>query len=381
MYREIEEKTLSHTSESIAAMTAPRLSSHFKTPQNLINRHTGWQLGLPLAATEIAAEAVPTILAVGGGKGGVGKSVLSANLSARLAMAGFRVLAMDMDLGCANLHTHFGVGMPDRTLADFVVSRRRAFKDVLLPTPIPGLALVAGGREEVWGDVLSGKTQSLSPLYEAIFTARQELGVDFVILDLGAGTHKHTIDFFATAHMGIVTVLPEPTSIENAYVFAKSLLWSVVEAVAERIDEREALPFVKEALAKVGPGSLQSGYAECLHRLSSTYPRLVNAIMTAMSGRALGLVLNQTRSQNDIDIGHAMEHICQRYFGFDASYLGYLTYDEAVWRSLRNRRPLVKDFPHSVLSKRIGNVAAKALLKIGYQGERGDGYVSYRTTR
>lgn len=359
---------MSQTSDTIlnkAAHYYPHATQ--RIPQNLINRHGGWKLALPTYVDDVP-ENVPTILAVGGGKGGVGKSVLSANLSARLAMAGARVLVIDMDLGCANLHTHFGVGMPSKTLADFVVARRCEFKDVLLPTTIPGVALVAGGREEVWGEILSGRTENLGILLQEIFKARDNLNVDFVVLDLGAGTHKHTIDFFAAAHMGIVTVLPEPTSIENAYVFAKSLLWSIVETVAHRTDELESLQEVKEALSKVGPGSLQTGYLECLRRLTLNHPTLVASIMTAMAGRSLGLVLNQARSQNDIDIGHAMEHICQKYFGFDTSYLGYLNYDEAVWRSLRNRRLLVKDFPHSVLAKRISHVAAKALSKFGYQG-------------
>ncbi len=362
----VEEGILSQTSEHVPHLGVTIGRSQPAVPKYLVDRRDAWALGLPPYITYVP-EDLPTIIAVGGGKGGVGKSVLSANLSARLALAGYRVLAMDMDFGCANLHTHFGVGMPERTLADFVITGRRSFADILLPTPIPGLALVAGGREEVWGDILAGKVSQLSNLFAEIFAAKTQLNVDFVVLDLGAGTHKHTIDLFAAAHLGVATVLPEPTSIENVYVFAKSLLWSLVESIAERTNQTDALADAKLALSRVGPGSLHSGYLECLRKLAASHPDLVGAVLTALKGRILGLVLNQVRSQGDIDIGHAMEHICQRYFGFDASYLGYLTYDEAVWRSLRNRRLLVKDFPHSTLAKRIGLVAAKALTKFGYQ--------------
>ena len=79
-----------------------------------------------------------------------------------------------------------------------------------------------------------------------------------------------------------------------------------------------------------------------------------------MQGRYLGVVLNQARNQADMDIGQSMEHICQKYFGFQSRYLGYLNYDEAVWKSLRNRRHLMTDFPHSLIAKRLAVVANQA---------------------
>jgi flagellar biosynthesis protein FlhG len=59
------------------------------------------------------------IWAIGGGKGGTGKSLISANLGVALSKMGKQVLLVDADLGCANLHTLFGVE-PEMTLSDFV---------------------------------------------------------------------------------------------------------------------------------------------------------------------------------------------------------------------------------------------------------------------
>jgi len=60
------------------------------------------------------------VIAVGGGKGGIGKTLLSANLGVHLASRGYRVVMVDADLGGANLHTCLGVKAPRATLSDFV---------------------------------------------------------------------------------------------------------------------------------------------------------------------------------------------------------------------------------------------------------------------
>ena len=67
-----------------------------------------WLAGLPKDVEVSAGGTLPTIIAIGGGKGGVGKSVVSSNLSAKLAASGKKVLAIDLDLGGANLHLFWG---------------------------------------------------------------------------------------------------------------------------------------------------------------------------------------------------------------------------------------------------------------------------------
>jgi len=352
-------------SERSMHATPLRAPINGEMPTLLQHRRMGWTLGLPDYVT-VPEGNLPTIIAIGGGKGGVGKSVISANLAAKLALSGQRVVAIDIDLGCANLHTHFGTAMPEKSLADFVVYGRKSFAEVLLPTPVHGLAFAAGGREEAWADQLEKGPQGLKGLFEVVLRLRQQMQVDVVVLDLGAGTHRHTMDFFAAAHMGIVTVLPEPTSIENAYVFIKAMMYSLIDHVARRTGEELAAIEIKSRLATLGGAAFGDGYLEAIRRCTNEFPEFVNAFWAALGGRSLGLIVNQTRNQSDIDIGTAMEHICKRYFGFETAYLGFLNYDDAVWKSLRNRRMLVNDFPHCVLSKRMGAIAARALQKLGY---------------
>lgn len=334
----------------------------------LEHRHRGWELGLP-AYIERSAELAkpPIIIAVGGGKGGVGKSLVSANLAVRMAGNGVRVLAIDLDIGGANLHTYFGISAPAHNLADAIVYGRRTVPEVILPSGVHGVSLIAGGGEEAWGGANGIHEGTLRKLFQAIFSLKQMGLADLVILDLGAGTHRHTLDFFAAAHLGLMTVLPEPTSIENAYLFLKTSLFRMIENVGDNLGLPEVAGMTRRhLLSSDGGGRGRGGYTDKLRFVAQEHPAFIQQVGLAMASRTLGIAINQVRGQKDIDVGKSMELIGERYFGFQTRYCGYLNYDEAAWKSLRNRRLLVVDFPHSVLSKRFTELARVMLSNLGY---------------
>lgn len=326
-----------------------------------------WKLGLPFNTNLPSARQMPAIIAVGGGKGGVGKSIVSANLAATISQYGYRVLVVDLDLGCSNLHSHFGVAMPKKNLADFVLNQRMSFRDLMLPASIPGVAFVAGGKEEAWSEYLERSGDHLAPLWQSIAASRQQSKVDVVILDLGAGTQRHTMDFFSLANLGIITVLPEPTSVENAYVFFKMALWNLIDNIGRRSQQPEVAQDIKAALQSMVGGSLASGYSNSFRELQLSYPQFISELLRTMQARCLGIIVNQARDQSDIDLGLSMEHVCQKYFGFPSKSIGYLNYDDAVLKSLKNRRLLVSEFPHSMIAKRLSVAATQSLKILGIQ--------------
>jgi flagellar biosynthesis protein FlhG len=347
---------------SLKSKSADHEGSAFVT-----QHHNNWKVGLPFETLLPQPKAMPAVIAVGGGKGGIGKSIVSANLAATISQFGYRVLVVDLDLGCSNLHSHFGVTMPKKNLADFVLSQRLGFRDIMLPASIPGVAFVAGGKEEVWSEYLERPGEHLAPLWQAIVASRVQSKVDVVILDLGAGTHRHTMDFFSVAHLGLVTVLPEPTSIENAYVFFKMALWNLIDNIGRRSGQPEVSQDIKAALQSMVGGSLSTGYSSSFRELQLSYPQFIQDLQRTMQARCLGVLVNQARDQADIDLGISMEHVCQKYFGFPAKSVGYLNYDEAVLKSLKNRRLLVSEFPHSMIDKRLSVAAAQSLKILGIQ--------------
>ncbi len=337
-----------------------------RTSKKIKTHYDGWKLGLP-PYVKVEEENIPTMIAVGGGKGGVGKSVVSANLAAKLAEAGYRVLLVDLDLGCSNLHSHFGITMPEFSLADFLIKKEKKFSEILLGTKVPGIRLVAGGREADWLSILSSDRTALSPLWGELLGAKKNIGADFVVVDLGAGTATHTLDFYSGAHLGVCTVLPEPTSIDNAYVFLSSFLMRMVENVGEQIGQLDEAKDVIAALSSIKPGASKQSYAMALISFYREYPELIEGLKKALLARQVGVVVNQTRSHQDTITGDSMQRILSEFFGLFAHYLGYLNYDDATWKSLRNHGTLAIEFPHSLISRRMTSVAIEALSRLGFK--------------
>ena len=205
------------------------------------------------------------IWAVGGGKGGVGKSLVSANVAICLALMGNKVVAVDLDLGGANLHTCLGLPIPSVTLSDWVSKKITNFEDLLVSTPINNLKIISGAQDEL------GMANLKHMQKNQIIRKLGDLDADYILFDLGAGTAFNTIDFFITADKGILVVLPEPTSIENTYRFIKSVFYRRLKMI-EGVAELE--PMILESLnAKVTSGSSASP-ADLIKRITDFNPEV-----------------------------------------------------------------------------------------------------------
>jgi len=292
------------------------------------------------------------IWAIGGGKGGVGKSLVSANLSICLALMGNKVIAVDLDLGGANLHTCLGLPIPSVTLSDFVSKKVTHFDDLLVPTPIQNLKIISGAQDELG-------MANLKHMHKSEIIAKlQELDADYILFDLGAGTAFNTIDFFISADKGILVALPEPTSIENTYRFIKTVFYRKLKLI-EGLEDFESI--IDDAMnAKLASGASLSP-ADLIRKISLTHPELASKIKLEMSHFRPNLIINQVRSQADIDIGYSIQSISRKYFGIEMNFPGYLDYDQTVWQSVRKRKPLLIEFPNSRLVNNFDRIVHRLL--------------------
>lgn len=309
----------------------------------------------------------PRILSIGGGKGGIGKSFLSANMAVSLTRQGYRVALVDLDFGAANLHTCLGVPSPKIGLFDFVSGRIDNLEDVAVSGGVPGLTLFGGG-QEFWQQIRPQAAQKIR-----LISRLQRLDVDYVILDLGAGTHVNTLDFFIFSHAGIVVVVPEPTSIENAYVFLKSVLYRKLQSIVKAIHQEEV---TERLLQGLGDPRFASPPLAQLQKFASEEPELGQKILNLIQMTRLGVVMNQVRNNADAEIGSSITQISQRYFGFSAEYLGAAIFDDVVWKSLRNRRPVCVDFPDCAVSQGLMAIARTLSTRfepVAPQGKRASG--------
>ena len=146
------------------------------------------------------------------------KTFFSANLAVLLARAGVHVVAVDTDLEGANLHTWLGVKSPKRTLADFVSGREDDPRRLLVETPIPKLELIAATEGHLTDAQPSAERRA------ELLQGLRSMSCDAVLLDCGAGTHAANVDYFLAGDDGVLIFHPEPTSVENAYNFLRSVL-------------------------------------------------------------------------------------------------------------------------------------------------------------
>ncbi|MEK6580058.1 MAG: P-loop NTPase, partial [Bdellovibrionota bacterium] len=303
---------------------------------------------------------IKQIWAIGGGKGGVGKSLIASSLAVSLARQGNRVTAIDMDLGGANLHTTLGVELPKQTLSDFFNQSDSSLENFLIPTGIPYLQLISGAQDSV--SIANIQFDQKVQLLQKI----RELNTDYIVIDLGAGTGFNTIDFFLYADIGLVTVLPEPTSIENAYRFIKSAYY---RRLLHSKNLKDIRPLIHSAMDSRNAMNLKSP-SDLFREVNRAHPELGTALKREIELFRPKLVVNQARTQSDVDIGMSIKTICKKYFGIDMEYIGFLDYDSAVWQAVRRKRPFMLEFPNSKLVSNIERMVTYLTKRCGnYKNE------------
>mgnify|MGYP001082250925 FL=1 len=159
-----------------------------------------------------------TLIPIGGGKGGVGKSLTAANLAAALAEQGRHTILVDLDLGGSNLYSYLGLQNSSPGIGDFLMSKKGTLGDYQTGTAYSGLSYIPG----------DGRTPFMANLTYAhkIKLAREisRLEADYVIVDIGAGTSFNTIDYFSLSPLGMLLTTPDTPSLMNMLAFLKSFL-------------------------------------------------------------------------------------------------------------------------------------------------------------
>ncbi|EGW53700.1 flagellar synthesis regulator FleN [endosymbiont of Tevnia jerichonana (vent Tica)] len=239
------------------------------------------------------------VIAVTGGKGGVGKTNISVNLGVAMAEMGRRVMLLDADLGLANIDVMLGLH-PEFDLSHVMRGERR-LEEILVTGP-HGMKVVPGA---------SG-VQKMAELSTAqhvgLINAFSELAndVDVLLIDTAAGISDQVVSFSRAAQEVVVVVCDEPASITDAYAIIKLL-------------NRE-------------------------HGVSR-FRVLANMVRTVQEGR---------------DLYNKMCRVTDRYLDAMLSYMGSIPYDEQLRKAVKAQRPVVDGFPRSKAAQAFKNLAKKA---------------------
>jgi len=284
------------------------------------------------------------IFAFGGGKGGIGKSFLSANIAASLSKKGYNVGLIDLDLGGANQHTLFGIERPQRTIDDFIEHRVERFSDVLIPIPDYNIKLAAGVQNDLKATNFNVGQKS------RLFTAIKSLDFDFIIIDIGAGMSISTLDTFNIAPNGVLITYPEPTALENCYKFLKS---AFLRELRNHIKEKS----YKDLVDSIYDGKIliPTG-VKIIEYFTSVYSELGDMALSILGQHNYYLILNNAQPE-DMELLEHIPFAIKRFYGFNLIPLGGLPADEKVRESIRQMRIFIDLFKDRETTKRIDQIA------------------------
>ena len=276
----------------------------------------------------------PQIWAVGGGKGGIGKSVISILISLALAEKGQDTVVIDGDLGGANLHTFMGIRTPSRTLNDFISRQYATLDEVCMGTEQKGLRIICGASEVLTLANLQ-YTQKIK-----ILQAISKIEADHVILDLGAGTGFNTLDFFLSAHRQIVVMTPQPVAIQNAYAFVRNAVYRTLSRLTSR---RPSLGGLVKAAMDPKNGIRVRTVSTLLDRVAE-YGNPADAVEMAAHLKRIRptLITNMAREPRDKNAGRIIQMVSQKHLTIQAEVGGGIYFDPQINAMVSAMEPLTR---------------------------------------
>ena len=240
------------------------------------------------------------IIAVGSGKGGVGKTSITVNLGLALQQMDKKVLIMDVDLGMANVDIM--LGLTPRYNLSHILQGKCSFEDALMEGPdrlniLPGTSGVE--------DLVNISYREVGRLLEAC--ARMEEEYDIILLDIGAGVHNSIINFLMASDETLVILTPEPTAIMDAY-------------------------------------------------------SLVKILSSRDYGNKVGLIVNQVDSEKEAEkVGSRMSKVIHQYLDFSIKFQAYIPYDHNVQKAVKKQDPVMTLYPDCSAGIAINKLACKLI--------------------
>ncbi len=229
---------------------------------------------------------VPRIVAIAGGKGGVGKSTVAANLAIAIGRLGHRVALVDADLGAANLHTMMGALHPARSLSDFLDHNIETLDEARLNVA-PNVDLVPGASRPGSANLPSAQKLRL-------IRAIARLDADCILVDVGAGTSYTVVDLVGAADIKLLVVAPQLPSLHNAYALLKACVHRVIRKLSA--DETQ-ISLIDAALAAETRARTVTQLLSVLRPLDA---KLADMIEDTLSRFGAALVGNQLTTDAEV---------------------------------------------------------------------------------
>jgi flagellar biosynthesis protein FlhG len=267
---------------------------------------------------------------IGGGKGGIGKSVFTLGLGISLSRMGKKVILVDADLGGANLHTLMGVRFPPVTLEDFLLNRISNLEDIIIETRVEGIGLICGA-DDILGAANPTYNQKIRILKQI-----EDLPADLVLLDLGAGTSFNILDFFNYSQGRICIMTNQATSLQNVYGFIKSALYRQI--TREFAKDHDMLRLVLQTEG-TPPEAKVDSVEELLLQMPKDGEERLNRLLNLLRNFQFFLVVNMVRETPDLQAARIIEKVCESFLNVKPEILGHILFDPEIEKAVNQMVP------------------------------------------
>lgn len=292
----------------------------------------------------------PLIVSFGGGKGGVGKSVLSVNVSIALSQLGARVVLVDADFGAANLHTLLGIDRPVATLQSFVDKSVQSLDELRSSTGVARLELLAGSC------AIPGAANLNHASKQKLLRHVCALNADVVVVDVGAGVAFNVLDFFDIADVRIGVMTPQLTSLQNTYSFFKCAVYRCLRRVVEHGEEVELL---KQLNTRRDTDRMH----DLLSTMEQAHPSFTTRLRNYMLEFGACVIGNKLESKQDLKVLEAMSRMFAEFLELKVPVLGTLPRSACIHQSVSQRVPFTLSDSSSKESRAVCKLAETVLAQ------------------
>jgi len=298
------------------------------------------------------------MIAIGGAKGGIGKSLFVANLGVFLSQLGKRTVVVDLDLGGANLHLFMGVWSLTHRIDDFLTLKVPTISDIMTPTKY-GPMLIGGG-----GGKLGAANIHFSRKLK-LLRALKTIDADYVILDLGGNTTYNILDFYLAADQGFVLTTCEPASYLDAYGFIKMSLHRkltrlfAAESKYHKFRDFEVEQLIKEFIFSntSTDGRHMSDLVKQMERSKPAHHRLIKELLASFRPATVVTMFEAQEQVNELV--SRMRKVSEKMLSIDLNYFGCVPFEKQIQKSANDLVPSVAKAPDGVFAKALRRIVLK----------------------
>jgi flagellar biosynthesis protein FlhG len=283
---------------------------------------------------------------ISGGKGGVGRSLLTACLGTACARLGISVAVIDANHASPDLYAILGIKAPGLTLQKALLSGKPAV-EALAKTPEPNLwfASYVGDDPE--------KTDMNSKDHDRLIEEIHALEMDLILVDLATGSERMALNFMNWTRQAVIVSSPDPASMRCTY---RLIRHAILHRLRKAFADDPKISGMLDALnpGGAGPGSITMG--DFLAKLQSSDPEKHDDVVALTGSWRPHLVVNMTTSDQDRRAGEIIQSAAGKFLNIEMATVQSIPFD----RNLHRSSTRILDFGETTSSpaqKQIGNLA------------------------